>query len=459
MSNPATKKKPRFRLPGKFHGSEVLITVRSLDGLRIVNGRPKSDGRPALESLHQFSSRTKHVYADAADGNPFADYQLVQIEGCIRETDESLGRMDSELGQIEASLPGLELVFPDAPDPTTIRIRLGRYGTTAARLILQADRLAVRVAALRYHQFIDHKTDRNLRARIRKAVRRLLAQGRNYRTARCTRHDLLARNEAARQTVDLLIQSGFIDPQMFSGVEDICQTYAAYDIAPEFGPPVRRKVQAGGGNRKRKGKPKNQDDTGNRIDKQTASGKRKGEKAWKSLTADEQFKLGTAYEQGIDDCRLDYEAADLYRLAAERGHARAQYSLGLMHYQGKGAPQSYREAANWIQRAAEQGESGAQELLGTMHTYGLGVPPDSHKAMKWFRLAAEQGEAGAQAALDAAEHGATSGPGEAGNESAAENSPGKQRETGTDSDNGDENEAGGTAGADAEAVPGEVLGQ
>lgn len=247
MSRPARKRKPRFRLPGKFQGSGVVMTVRSRDGLKLVYGQPGEGGRPPLGGLHQFSSRAKSIYANAADGNPFADYQLVQIEDCVRDTDEHLNRLADELGRIEGALPGLELAPPDAPDPTTFRISLGRYGTTAARLILQADGLLVRISTLLYHQFIDRRRERNLRARIRNAVRRLLAQGEHYRAAACTRHDLLAGNQAARQAIDLLTESGFIDAQMFADFEDICRTYAAYDVAPEFGPPGSRQAQAGQG--------------------------------------------------------------------------------------------------------------------------------------------------------------------------------------------------------------------
>lgn len=245
MSRPARKRKPRFRLPGKFQGSGVVMTVRSRDGLKIVNGQPAQGGRPPIGGLHQFGSRTKSIYANAEDGNPFADYQLVQIEDCVRSTEKYLNDVAGELERLEGALPELELAPPAAPDPTTFRISLGRYGTTAARLILQADGLLVRISGLLYHQFINQQQARSLRARLRNAVRRLLAQGADYRAAACTRHDLLACNQAARQAIDLLIESGFIDARMFAGFEDICRTYAAYDVAPEFGPPVNRQARAG----------------------------------------------------------------------------------------------------------------------------------------------------------------------------------------------------------------------
>ncbi|MER9429859.1 tetratricopeptide repeat protein [Mesorhizobium sp. M0408] len=63
------------------------------------------------------------------------------------------------------------------------------------------------------------------------------------------------------------------------------------------------------------------------------------------------------FEDGVAaDKHGDYaEAAKLYRLAADQGHAQAQYNLGHMAGNGQGVPQNYAEAMKWFRLAADQG--------------------------------------------------------------------------------------------------------
>ena len=255
------RKKPRFKLPGKLKGSAARLTVRSPDGWSLVQGRSQSPNQTAIAGLATFSGRAGHIYHNAADGNPFADYQLVQIEDCIRQTGEFLDQQAGDLAAIAAQVDADLAVTPPTQSPSTITMHLGRYGTTAARLVLQGDKLAVASATLRYHQMIDIKTDRNIRERIRTRLRRLLAQGGDYKASNCTRLDLRDHNEVARNTIDKLIASHFLDPAMFSSIEEICDVYAAYDTAPEFGPIVDRTVGQSPGNRAEAGT-----DPGNTIE-------------------------------------------------------------------------------------------------------------------------------------------------------------------------------------------------
>jgi TPR repeat protein len=70
------------------------------------------------------------------------------------------------------------------------------------------------------------------------------------------------------------------------------------------------------------------------------------------------------------------EAADLYRKAAEQGHASAQSNLGYMYDNGEGVPEDDVEAVKWFRKAADQGNASAQYYLGVMYANGRGVPED-----------------------------------------------------------------------------------
>lgn len=101
--------------------------------------------------------------------------------------------------------------------------------------------------------------------------------------------------------------------------------------------------------------------------------------------ADEQGKLA--------------KAVQLYRMAAEQGHAQAQNSLGHMYRMGDGVAKNFAEAVKWYRKAAEQGLHQAQYNLGFMYDEGLGVRQNSAEATRWFQKAAAQGNPGAQLEL------------------------------------------------------------
>ena len=58
------------------------------------------------------------------------------------------------------------------------------------------------------------------------------------------------------------------------------------------------------------------------------------------------------------------EAARLYRLAADQGHAQAQCNLAAMSLKGTGVPQDHAVAARPLKLAAGQGFQPAREALG-----------------------------------------------------------------------------------------------
>ena len=85
------------------------------------------------------------------------------------------------------------------------------------------------------------------------------------------------------------------------------------------------------------------------------------------------------------------EAARLFSIVAEEGHAYAQANLGLMYADGKGVKKDYEKALYWFKRAAEQGNAGAIMSLGFLYAKGHGVHKDLDEARRLYRLSAEQG--------------------------------------------------------------------
>jgi len=101
-------------------------------------------------------------------------------------------------------------------------------------------------------------------------------------------------------------------------------------------------------------------------------------------------RLGDSYYFGHGINRNEEKAADVYRRAAERGHAEAQCALGVLYSSGEGVELDEAVAAVWLRKAAEQGNSDAQLFLGLAYQSGRGVPNDDAMAAFWIRKASER---------------------------------------------------------------------
>ena len=85
-----------------------------------------------------------------------------------------------------------------------------------------------------------------------------------------------------------------------------------------------------------------------------------------------------------------------YKKAAENGHVRAQYMIGGMYSSGDGTLMDKKQAFYWYKKAAENGEAKAQLDLGFMYYEGNGTLIDKKQAFYWFQQAAENDNVKAQ---------------------------------------------------------------
>ena len=108
-----------------------------------------------------------------------------------------------------------------------------------------------------------------------------------------------------------------------------------------------------------------------------------------------QYLLGRCFFDGEGVSGNHAEAVKWFRLAAKQGLIPAQYDLGWCYYAGTGVEQNYVEAAEWFLLAAKQGYAAAQNDLGTCYLDGYGVEQNYAEAVRWFQLAAKQGKVAA----------------------------------------------------------------
>jgi hypothetical protein len=115
------------------------------------------------------------------------------------------------------------------------------------------------------------------------------------------------------------------------------------------------------------------------------------------------YALGRAMEQSAGATRADpIRAADLYRRAAEKGHALAALRYGLALADGNGVKQDAAAAQRWLLAAQKDGVPEAALALGDLTVRSLD-PHDKtanakilQDAVAWYTLAANAGVASAQ---------------------------------------------------------------
>lgn len=114
------------------------------------------------------------------------------------------------------------------------------------------------------------------------------------------------------------------------------------------------------------------------------------ERAARAGDAEAAFELGEMHRVAVAGFpATPADAWPWYRLAAERGHARAALVLGLLAKNGDGVPRDAAEAARWFARAADGGDGHAMFLLSQAYGEGRGVAVDAARARALLEEAAE----------------------------------------------------------------------
>lgn len=220
--------------PGKLAGGALTLHVHTVDAKLLIEGR-YTEGKPRIVSLVQFSKRAHMICECASLDDPFAHYQLVMIE---RELEAVRGFLEKQAGKLEAIVAGSVVEFerPASTKPTPYTLQVAGYGTTAARLIKQADDLMLLVLSLHHHHMLTQNQFSQWRSSIMRRIRGLLMVNDLFRNTGVSRIDLKEGNDAARIAIKTLLEVGFLDADAYSTHDEMSVFFIEYDEAVEYGP-------------------------------------------------------------------------------------------------------------------------------------------------------------------------------------------------------------------------------
>ena len=217
MNDPSKK-----REPGRLAGT-VSCAVHTIGGRRLIDGRYKDD-QQVIKGLGDFSRRANLVYRMAAGGDPFADYQLVQLEVQIEEADKILRDIEAKLSHDKdaaTSRRGRDrMKFSESKSvaPLVYEFQnLSPYAIDALGLILEADKLLCQLLMMEHHNLIRRDDSGRRRQNVVRILRGVLNGGSNYQHTGCTREDLEQQNQVGLSAVKALIASAFLDLENVPG--------------------------------------------------------------------------------------------------------------------------------------------------------------------------------------------------------------------------------------------------
>lgn len=118
---------------------------------------------------------------------------------------------------------------------------------------------------------------------------------------------------------------------------------------------------------------------------------------WYKLAADRglapaQYRLANLFEKGTGVARDVEKAAEYYRKAADAGNASAMHNLAVLYASGTLGSPDYAAAVKWFAKAADLGVSDSQFNLAILYARGNGTSQDLEESYKWFAIAARDGD-------------------------------------------------------------------
>jgi localization factor PodJL len=130
---------------------------------------------------------------------------------------------------------------------------------------------------------------------------------------------------------------------------------------------------------------------------------------WYKLAADRglapaQYRVANLFEKGTGVTRDVNKALHYYKQAAEAGNASAMHNLAVLYASGAAGQPDYAAAVEWFGKAADLGVSDSQFNLAILYARGNGAKQDLTESYKWFAVAAKDGDKDAAQKRDEVEN-------------------------------------------------------
>lgn len=130
---------------------------------------------------------------------------------------------------------------------------------------------------------------------------------------------------------------------------------------------------------------------GSEIDLNTAEAMKWAKKAADQGSPEGLFLMAFFTETGLGVVADKVRGREWYKLAADKGHLKAQGIVGKAHFEEG----DYVNAKVWLHKAAERGDADSLSIIGNMYAEGKGEDKDEEKALNiWKEASAKESQEG-----------------------------------------------------------------
>jgi len=101
------------------------------------------------------------------------------------------------------------------------------------------------------------------------------------------------------------------------------------------------------------------------------------------------FDMGVLWDRGYPSQDFS-RAMKYYKMASERGNAKAKFNIALMYKRGEGVEPSDKIAAKYMEEAAISGHKQATLSIAKYYTSGIGCKQNREKALGYYKMAVDR---------------------------------------------------------------------
>ncbi len=184
--------------PGALRG-EVRLTLQTRHAQRLLQGRPRRPGLPAIRGLMGFADATRDIWRTAQEDDPYADWFLLRIEQRLQRSGGALQTLKSQVLDLVGD-SRLEWTAAHSSEPARVQLRFATpYAYRGAHLLADFDRVVRLVLTGRYLGMLDVEEADALLARGGRVVRSAFDSANGYRRFNIDRDAVMAGTPAARR--------------------------------------------------------------------------------------------------------------------------------------------------------------------------------------------------------------------------------------------------------------------
>jgi integrating conjugative element protein (TIGR03761 family) len=148
--SPALKQTTPPATVGRLQG-EAWLEIHTRQAQRLIRGRSRSGGKPAITGLLGFATQLNMVWHAASEDDPYAHWWLIRIEEAIGQAQVFLAEQVSRMGALYPGTARFQWSASHSQRPHTVLLQFATpYAYRAAQLLGEFDCLVCQCLTLKH---------------------------------------------------------------------------------------------------------------------------------------------------------------------------------------------------------------------------------------------------------------------------------------------------------------------